>query len=492
MLAIFTVPQMPEDHSAEERLAELIWRTVKLRVSLLVITTVILLIVWSALINGDKQAQQVDIQFCKQLVAESNMIPFAPMPDDVWCGDAHTARNYVEGGRVASGIILMGSRAVADTDKVASDKLLKQYVAKKTELAEYDTKRRAAYPLQMQLSSEYSGSNIVLNGRFVAEFLPFCVMIVLALVLILGFQQQCYKQQLVSLLEDSDDRNRPLNEARSQFFAGVVPRPKDAHFSAYFVISPERLAIGSLYVFVLVSSCAVVFAYVADIIDLTNSMFLSYPFAVYSAAFVLSCLLLRMRRIYQDQGRPAGFISPDNQSSSQTIRWSERVLVAIAALSIFLPWASGEGSIAPLWGFRLLLKQTIVRQVGTFVQYPLDLGILLEVRIQLILALLFLLVSGLNSTEAFSKHESIAPVLRDVQKWLAFVVLFLSLNFLMYIGILESGAELADNPFLSKFFSLTQGYPMSFYNPAYGLLIFIGCCFGLIWLCLRGRTQSAS
>ena len=27
---------------------------------------------------------------------------------------------------------------------------------------------------------------------------------------------------------------------------------------------------------------------------------------------------------------------------------------------------------------------------------------------------------------------------------------FLSLNFLMYIGILESGAELADNPFLSK------------------------------------------
>ena len=43
--------------------------------------------------------------------------------------------------------------------------------------------------------------------------------------------------------------------------------------------------------FLLVAFCAVLFAYVADIIDLTDSMFVSYPFAVYSVAFVLSCLL---------------------------------------------------------------------------------------------------------------------------------------------------------------------------------------------------------
>jgi len=48
---------MSKVNDSEERLAELIWRTVKLRVSLLVLTILVLLVVWSAMASGKKQAR---------------------------------------------------------------------------------------------------------------------------------------------------------------------------------------------------------------------------------------------------------------------------------------------------------------------------------------------------------------------------------------------------------------------------------------------------
>ncbi len=477
---------MQEDHAAEERLAELTWRTVKLRVSLLVLTILILLIVWSALINGDKQAQQVDIDFCKQSIAESNkQQPSFTLSADTWCSTSRGARNYLEGGRAASKLLLIASQDLAETNKDAADKLLKQYTEKQSELAEYDAKRRAAYPLQMQLSSEYSGSNIVLNGRLVAEILPFGVMLVVSLVVLLGFQQASYKRQLVSHLNDSTQR--ALGNARAQFFAGVVQPNSGSILQRLLTISPEGLAVVSLYVLLLIAFVAVLFVYVADIIDLTNSIFLSYPFAVYTAAFLLSGLLFRMRRIYLEQSEEVAGLNTrfkTIETPHRMRRW-EGIFASVGILSFFLPWASGEGSVAPLWGFRLLLRQPIIRQILGVASYPLDLKILFEVRIQLVCALLFLLTAGLNAAVDFSKHLSVAKALQRAQKLLALLVLFFSLNFLLYMGILESGGELADNPFLAKLFDKSFGYPMSTYNPTYGFILFLACCAGLIWISLR-------
>jgi hypothetical protein len=447
-----------------------------------------LLIVWSALVNGDKRAREVDIQFCQESVAQTNKeLPILSVSADVWCSPEN-ARNYDEGARVANEIILKGSAAADKKD--AAEKLLQKYIATKKRLAEYDEKRRAAYPLQIQLSSEYSGSSVILNGQFVAKLIPFCVLIVLTIVILLGFQQAAYKQQLVFLLGDDNATatDRLLRLARGQFFAGVTKGRTS--FSRHLILTPERLAMGSLYVLLFAVFSAVLFAYIATIINLTDSIFVSYPFAVYAAAFVLGCLSLRTRGSYLECFRARNVAPRVNLiRRPRTIRAWVVVLAAIGFFTLLLPWASSTGSIPSLRGFEFLFPQHTIAQFGPVLMYSLDPRTFLEVRFQVWIALLFLLISALHGVHPFSGNLFVARALRKARAWLAILVLFLSLNYLIYMAILEYGGELEDNPLLSHLFSNDQGYPMNFYNPAYGFLIFLACCFILIWLSLRRRTD---
>src|ERR1700741_1929749 len=92
---------------SEERLAELIWRTVKLRVSLLVLTNLVLLVVWSSMANGKKQAQAVDLDFCQQLTAQENKVnPSRHASAAALCAP-HAARSFVESSRWLNDRLLM-------------------------------------------------------------------------------------------------------------------------------------------------------------------------------------------------------------------------------------------------------------------------------------------------------------------------------------------------------------------------------------------------
>jgi hypothetical protein len=474
---------MAEGHAAEERLAELIWRTIKLRVSLLVVTALVLLVVWSALSSGDARAQQVDIEFCRKLAAESTVLPFAPTSADTLCV-ARTARNDVEAARITNERRRIDWLGMVGTDQNAAARLLRDYAGKKAEFDAYDESRRASYPLQMQLSSGYSVATATLNGQVVAKILPFCVMGVLSLVILLGFQQAAYRRQLVKLLrENRTDSDRALSDSRSQFFGGVV---EGAGLGEMFVLSPEGLVVGGLYALLLIPFGAVLFTYAADIVNLTSSIFLSFPCAVLGASFVLATLLWRVRAIYQLHGAAAKDFRRKAACGLRS-RMGRRVqgaVAIIAGVSFLFPWASSGGP-SPLSGLGLLLRQRSVVRVGQFVIYPLDLRILFEVRIQLVCAILFLLSVGLNAALGSSNKMVLARALRRAQTLLAVLMLFLSLNFLLYIGILEVGGGLTDNTFVTNFLEKVAGLPMSFYDPSYGFVIFLLCCFPLIWLSLR-------
>jgi hypothetical protein len=463
-----------KEHSGEERLAELTWRTVKLRVSLLVLTILSLLIVWSALTGGDKQAREIDIKFCQQLIGESNERMQGNLETEVWC-TPDGARNYVEGKRSANQIILMGSEALEESNKEAADKLLKQYVETNKVFAEYDAKRRAAYPLQIQLSSEYSGGHVILNGRFVAQLLPFCVLIVLSVVVLLGFQQKVYQHQLSSLLSEShDEQDRELRIARGQFFAGIV-QGRSSTISSYLVLSPERLATGTLYLFSLTLFFCVLFAYISKLVNLTDSVFFSYPCAVLVAVFVLTFWLSRTRRHYTQFYRPMARVTQVGHRIAMLRRthWLKIVLVVVGIVSLVLPWASGPGFHGNfLRGFRFLLRQPILNQVGDVIFVPIDPSIFLEIRIQVAVALLFLLVCGLSGGLELRGNKWHSTPFQKAQKMLAILVLFLSMNYLLYMAILESGGVLEDNPFLSQWVSKAHGMPMSLYDPSYGFVIF--------------------
>ncbi len=145
---------MSKVNDSEERLAELIWRTGKLRVCLLVLTILVLLVVWSAMASGKKQARSVDIDFCQQLIAEQNReIPSGALSAATWC-TPEGSRNYVEGVRATNGILLMGGQALSENEatKQGAEKILNQYTERKKILEAYDSKRHDAFPLNTQVA----------------------------------------------------------------------------------------------------------------------------------------------------------------------------------------------------------------------------------------------------------------------------------------------------------------------------------------------------
>jgi hypothetical protein len=142
---------MPDSDQSLERLAELIWRTVKLRVALLVAGAVLLLITWSGLSNGNADANKLDIEYCTHVEQETSdaLEKLAPSWKDrssFYCSPAN-ARLTIESGRAFSTILPLEGEP---------------FERQKSELADYDRKRRAAYKLEIGLSSQGAESK---NGH---------------------------------------------------------------------------------------------------------------------------------------------------------------------------------------------------------------------------------------------------------------------------------------------------------------------------------------
>jgi hypothetical protein len=297
-----------KEKGAEDRLAELIWRTLKIRIFLLVLAIGIQLVVWSALTSGDQKAQEVDIRFCQQLLDDQEKrFPTITQNPDVWC-TPESARSYVEATRAASPIVLAAVQSAGQKETDEAKSLRKTYSDSVSEFAEYDRNRRQAFPLQLQFSSEYTGGNAILNGQQMAEFLPFGALILLSVIITLGCQQAFYKQELAILVNAPHSaESRALRVARSQFFAdfGAAKNSRPPHLT----LSPDRLVVGTLYAIFAVLFIALIFDYASSIIHLTDSLFFSYSFALYSTAFILVTLVVRTHVAYS-RLRPKPLSSP--------------------------------------------------------------------------------------------------------------------------------------------------------------------------------------
>jgi hypothetical protein len=229
---------MESSNQSEVRLAELIWRTAKLRVWLLVLTIVALLIVWSSLLNGNQEAQKIDTQFCGYLVNNHNTVqtrlaeelnkvleskpdipksqPLILSSEDV-C-PAGSSRSWIEITRNADEMM---SWETSGQPIPSLDFLPKAAKERLKAFADYDIQRHEAYRLEIQLS-EYSRSTIIVNALTVAKFVPFCALLVLTAVSILGFQQSAYRRRLRVLLRNNtgDDLSEAVTE--TQFLAAPL------------------------------------------------------------------------------------------------------------------------------------------------------------------------------------------------------------------------------------------------------------------------------
>src|SRR6267154_1393142 len=162
---------MSEASPTSERLAELIWRTIKLQISLLLAAAVLLLVIWSGLTNGNVEGTKVDVDFCNRLSSESTKALGKPI---IEC-TTESARNFLE-----------ASRLFYEAMKPINSAFEKEKTAF---LEEYDQKRKTAYRLEIGLSAEYGESKIIVNALSVAELVPFVVTILFAIIVVLGFQQ---------------------------------------------------------------------------------------------------------------------------------------------------------------------------------------------------------------------------------------------------------------------------------------------------------------
>ena len=498
-------------HESEIRLAEVIWRTIKLRASLLILSIVVLLASWSSLLNGNQEAQKIDTKFCEYLIDQHNVIqrrlteevnkslktkPKIPKAVPVvfssvdFC-QTTPSRTWIEVTRN----IDETTPDIFATSPPSPPELsfLAEFAAsKKKAFEDYDKQRYAAYRIQIQLSSEYSGSTITLNALSVAKVVPFCILGVLAMVVALGFQQASYKRQLRSLLLSASDKIA-LVMAETQFLAAPLRR-RGSRLIKYLEVYPLGFAIASLSVAVVLSLIGLTSTFVLNLIHLTDSVILSYPFALYGSITLLACALLITRKSYIANTQPDSEESDERRASplSSSAKWLTIFGVIAATVSLGFRWATNTVDPESFFkGFEFLLNQQPTGQLFNFMTYDLSPQVFRDARIQVTVATIFLFVCVLDALFRSNQANPVIAFLRETRTFLAIGVLALAVYFLMYMGTLQYEAVYWV-PWLDQFAyqgsANAKGYPMIFYNPAYGFWIFLSCCLLLIWLSFARET----
>lgn len=182
---------MTDTRTEEARISELLWRTIKLRVSLLALAIFALLVVWSAVLSGNPRANSVDVEYCQKLVALTNS-PMgdigaksgpAPASQNLACSAA-TARSYIDNQKALNGFF----RSILGSLSQASQK---RYWEEQSLFSEYDSKRKSSYIFQIQLSSEVSSGQLFLNALTVAEVVPFVILGLAAIAIISRLPAAC-------------------------------------------------------------------------------------------------------------------------------------------------------------------------------------------------------------------------------------------------------------------------------------------------------------
>ncbi len=500
---------MSDNHESEIRLAELIWRTVKLRIAILTLAIVCLLIVWSALITGNRDAEKVDHSFCVSLVEQQNNIEQSltdqadksrkttmahpALDPNLFC-EGRDDRSWIETVRNSSIISPLTGSSLPDKVKA----ILNQ---RDQAFADYDIQRRAAYRLTINLSAEYSGGSVQGNALSVAETLPFCVFIALTVFVILGFQETRYRLQLRSLVSKSGSgglQHADLVISKAQFFTGTT-RATDSSFSRHFVCSPEQLTITALFIATLILLVKVMSLFILGLLYLTDTLLSSYPFELYLALSVLGCISIFTWRSYFPRSKTYSFTSRWLEAlRGLTSRWptfysvGQGVLAALGILTLFLPWATEWSlfSTNTMRGYEFLLGDATSKETSTaIVWYQINPTLFREMRFQLCLALLFLVVCGFYSVvRERLLSRPIARVLSRARMILAALVLFFAMYFLLFLGILQYESVM-DTPWLDSLPHIegtAVGASLMLFNPAVGFWIFLFCCLTLALFSLIG------
>jgi hypothetical protein len=496
---------MGNSNESEIRLAELIWRTVKLRVSLLGLTIVVLLVVWSSLLNGNQEAQKIDAKFCEYLVDNHNAVqrklaeevdkslesrPDIPKSQPLLLSSEDqchigSSRNWIEITRNTDEEIPLEIPLSPSIPPPVF--IVKGANEKWKAFSDYDIQRHAAYRLQIQLSSEYSASTIIINALTVAKVVPFCVFLVLAVVLILGFQQSAYRRQLRVLVRNKTGDDLSEVMAETQFFAAPFDRDPSRP-EKYLAASPVDLAISALGVALILLLVGIVSTFLLNLVQLTDSIVLSYPFALYASVILLVSMMVITQKSYAEfaQPRVEHQKHDSNYRPSRESKWLTLATALIACVSLAFPWVTESSKDGDFFrGFEFLLNQRPTGELFNYKTYAFSPAIFRDVRLQVIIAVAFLAVCVLDALFGFPRTKRLAALWHQVRRLLAICVAALTVYFIFFMAFLEY-ESVYWVPWLDKLGyqgpASAKGYSLLYYDPAYGFWLFLVCCLFLVWL----------
>jgi hypothetical protein len=476
-----------------------------LRVSLLILTIIVLLIVSSSLTKGTEAARRIDTTFCGYLVENHNaqwtslnkrMEEFLPRRygPPTWSQMLQTKEDECQVGHSRTWVEITRNTDEElpweSTPGPGMEFIAAAAADKKAAFERYDIQRNEAYQIDIQLSAESGSSTVKVNALTVAKIVPFCVLIVFAIIALLGFQQAEYKRQLQAQLEMGPAADLPNAIVETQFLA--VPSSSSRRtLGSFFELSPTELAVRSLVVAAILLLFQIVSAFTLTLVQLTNSVILNYQFGLSACvAIFVSALVITRKSYMRSLGRFPQAADGDDPSFSPIGRWLTLVIASIACLSLAAPWAV-ETSLDPedrFRGFEFLTSQRPTGKFFNYTTYQLSPPIFRDVRIIVCIAVAFLVFCFLGVAISYVAAGRFQRLVSEIRRLLAAAVLFLAMYYLVFMAFLQYESSYSV-PWLDKLgYQGTpdaKGSPMIYYNPAFGFWVFLVCCVTLVWLSFR-------
>jgi hypothetical protein len=290
---------MADAQAEQQRFCELIRRTVRAKISILVLMLVVLFVIWSALSGGEQKAEEVDVAFCLQVIQDPYYYPSGTGAE--YC-KLYTAKGTIQTARHAH------DNDPPPPETAPPEELRKQvddFLDHAQQFKDYDWNRRQAYGIHLSLP--YIQGPVPLNATFISVVWPFCALLALAAVVALKFKQTCYEIHLSALLANTKSGENSKNFALTEFLAGQIsevnPRqePRVFLYGKPIGLFPDVVVSGGLFVAVVFLSLNMLTDYSPQFNQQGDDSFLALYYICLYLFFVGLCLLLsRTRRLWRD------------------------------------------------------------------------------------------------------------------------------------------------------------------------------------------------
>ncbi len=512
---------MPESGQYDPRLSELTWRSVKLRISILILSIFTLLTTWSSLEVGNRKAPDVDQSYCLRIADNSQKLmnlqmqdfaalhPELPRPEDEalsaadYCARVLSKRDWILFQKAEMAWLLTAAASLESP----SEKELATAISK--ELSDYETRRSEAFRIDFKLAAGYSENDVEANALSVAAAVPFIVIGLLVLYFMLGHQEAGWASLLREELdrESSGGRVPPdLFAAKSQYFVSPRDRVRAFWFPG-FLRSPDKFAKAVLLLSTIYLLFAVTSEFAGELNSFTDSIFEGYSFWLCAAAFFAIVVIAISRHYCSATGlapisnRLVALPGADESGLRPVGRWKflrrirrpmSLALVGGAFACLFMPWAH-EDFVLPwrhqdswgafIFGYEWLLRHDpSSRWIGSAGR-EMNLTIFREVRLEILTALAFLalcLFCEVAPRWRWARAVNARDILRILRNFFAVIILFLSFDYLVFMVVLEEEVL----SFSSSLYA--RGGSMLYYSPAFGYWIFSALCVALSALSLSG------